>query len=303
MGLRGPAPTPTNVLQMRGSWRANMRKSEPKPKRIRPPCPRWLDARARKAWRTLAPKLKGMRVLTEVDQNALARYCQLWSRWREAEEFIAKRGTTYSVRDKEGNVVSLKKYPQVAMADELADKLLRLEQHFGLTPSARTRLPGHAGGNRCDRHLRPRLGNRELLRRGHRVKHYTINEIFYSLQGEGVRAGTANVFVRFTGCNLRCTTEAGPKSPGGFDCDTEYESGRRMTLDEIHSAAVESMNGAHTAGAWMILTGGEPGLQVDREFIDFVHGRGWRLGIETIGSVELPIGLDWITVSPNSPLK
>ncbi len=84
--------------------------------------------------------LHGMRVLTQVDQHALARYCQLWARWREAEEFLDKRGATYSVRDKDGNIVALKKYPQVVIASDLADKLLRLEQQFGLTPSARTRL-------------------------------------------------------------------------------------------------------------------------------------------------------------------
>ncbi len=56
------------------------------------------------------------------------------------------------------------------------------------------------------------------------MTHYRINEVFYSLQGEGIRAGTANVFVRFTGCNLRCALEPGPRSPGGFDCDTEFES-------------------------------------------------------------------------------
>lgn len=130
------------------------------------------------------------------------------------------------------------------------------------------------------------------------MRQYTINEIFYSLQGEGVRTGAANVFVRFTGCNLLCMVEPGPKSPGGFDCDTEFESGRRMTLDEIHTAAVETMNGGASNGSWMILTGGEPGLQVDREFIDFMHGRGWKLAIETNGSLELPDGIDWITVSP-----
>ena len=60
------------------------------------------------------------------------------------------------------------------------------------------------------------------------MKTYLVNEIFYSLQGEGVRAGTANVFLRFSKCNLTCKTET-----HGFDCDTEFESGRRMSLDEI----------------------------------------------------------------------
>ena len=131
------------------------------------------------------------------------------------------------------------------------------------------------------------------------MKRYEMNEIFYSLQGEGVRAGMANVFVRFAGCNLRCAMEAGPRSPGGFDCDTEFETGRAMTAEEIHAAATEAM-GSEPAppDAWIIFTGGEPALQVDRALVDFLHGKGWRLAIETNGSVVLPDGFDWITVSP-----
>src|SRR5262245_35338828 len=95
---------------------------------------------------------------------------------------------------------------------------------------------------------------------------YRINEVFYSLQGEGVRAGTANVFVRFTGCNLRCAMEPGDRSPGGFDCDTEFVSGRAVTLEELDDWIGVATRGV--ACAWLILTGGEPALQADREFID-----------------------------------
>jgi len=139
------------------------------------------------------------------------------------------------------------------------------------------------------------------------MKEYRINEVFYSIQGEGVRAGTANVFVRFAGCNMRCAMEPGPKSPGGFDCDTEFESGRMMTAAEIHARAVELMTGKTAESvdtpdrAWMVLTGGEPGLQVDREFVDLMHSSGWKLAIETNGSIELPAGIDWVTVSPKVP--
>ncbi len=121
------------------------------------------------------------------------------------------------------------------------------------------------------------------------MKSYTVNEIFYSLQGEGVRAGTPNLFLRLSRCNLTCTKET-----HGFDCDTEFESGRRLTLGEI----VEEMRQLTTDCQWIILTGGEPALQVDREMIDGLHAAGYRLAIETNGSVELPPGLDWITVSP-----
>lgn len=127
------------------------------------------------------------------------------------------------------------------------------------------------------------------------MKTYRVNEVFYSLQGEGMRTGTANVFVRFTGCNLRCAVEPGDKSPGGFDCDTEFASGRSVTLAELDEW-IEQVGGA--ACPWLVLTGGEPGLQVDAELIAHFHSRGKSLAIETNGSVELPPGLDWIAVSP-----
>ena len=65
------------------------------------------------------------------------------------------------------------------------------------------------------------------------MREYTVNEVFYSLQGEGTRAGTANFFVRFTGCNMRCDDEPGEKSPGGFKCDTEFTSGRKLTFEGL----------------------------------------------------------------------
>ena len=136
-------------------------------------------------------------------------------------------------------------------------------------------------------------------------KTYRINEMFYSIQGEGVRAGTANVFVRFSGCNQTCAVES-----HGFDCDTEFVSGVDMTLKEIaHKAAALMGEAWQASGAecWQVLTGGEPGLQVDEEYCQFFHDLGWSLAIETNGSIDLPhIGtgqlddyhLEWITVSP-----
>ncbi|MFY9821888.1 MAG: 7-carboxy-7-deazaguanine synthase QueE [Thermoanaerobaculia bacterium] len=121
------------------------------------------------------------------------------------------------------------------------------------------------------------------------MERYRVNEIFYSLQGEGVRAGTPNLFLRFSRCNLECRVET-----HGFDCDTEFESGRSMTLPEI----VAEMRSLSAACRWVVLTGGEPALQVDSELIDALHGEGYSLAIETNGSVELPAGIDWITVSP-----
>jgi organic radical activating enzyme len=118
---------------------------------------------------------------------------------------------------------------------------------------------------------------------------YLVNEIFYSLQGEGVRAGAPSFFLRLAKCNLACKVET-----HGFDCDTEFESGRWMTLPEI----VDELRQLSEKCEWIVLTGGEPALQVDREMIDALHAAGYKLAIETNGSVELPEGLDWITVSP-----
>lgn len=132
---------------------------------------------------------------------------------------------------------------------------------------------------------------------------------FYSLQGEGVRAGTTNVFIRFTGCNLRCEIKEGPKSPGGFDCDTEFESGRRVTLEELWEWIQKSVEistgevrrpGTEWKGS-IILTGGEPGLQVDKDLTDFLHAKSCFLAIETNGTINFQnkkVDLDWITLSP-----
>lgn len=128
------------------------------------------------------------------------------------------------------------------------------------------------------------------------TKLYTVNEIFYSLQGEGMRAGVPSVFVRFSGCNLECSIEAGPKSPGGFDCDTEFVSGRKLTGPEI---VEECRRASGQLCSWVILTGGEPGLQVDKELVGLLHKVGYSIAVETNGSVDLSdLKVDWMTVSP-----
>lgn len=110
---------------------------------------------------------------------------------------------------------------------------------------------------------------------------YKINEIFYSIQGEGARAGSANIFIRFAGCNLTC----------GF-CDTEFESYKEMDFEAIIQECYkyECKN--------IIFTGGEPLLQLDKMLIDLLKYRGYFLAVETNGSVRPPERLDWITLSP-----
>ena len=121
------------------------------------------------------------------------------------------------------------------------------------------------------------------------ARRYFVNEIFYSLQGEGVRAGTPNLFLRFARCNLACAQET-----HGFDCDTEFESGRWLETEEL----LAELRAASPDCRWIVLTGGEPALQVDAPLIAALHAAGYELAIETNGSVALPPGLDWVTVSP-----
>ena len=129
------------------------------------------------------------------------------------------------------------------------------------------------------------------------MKSYLINEIYFTLQGEGVRAGTANVFVRFTGCNMRCAVDAGPKSIGGFDCDTEFASGKKMSAKEI----IEACDKFYPKGKSksVVFTGGEPAIQLDVHLVSEMKKDGYFTAIETNGSLDVSeLGLDWITVSP-----
>lgn len=127
---------------------------------------------------------------------------------------------------------------------------------------------------------------------------YLVNEIFYTLQGEGHRVGSPSVFIRFTGCNLRCRIESGPKSPGGFDCDTEFASGIRMSTSRI----VEKTRAVGGECDWVVLTGGEPGLQIDEALLEaLVREGGYKVAIESNGTVDfatLKPFISWLVISP-----
>lgn len=120
---------------------------------------------------------------------------------------------------------------------------------------------------------------------------YRVNELFFSIQGEGRLVGTPMVFVRFSDCNLRCSVQN-----AGFDCDTEFMSGGDLDLDTIFAHATE----LNPSKGWLLCTGGEPALQVDEPFVQRAKSEGWRLAIETNGTLSLPDGFDWICVSPKS---
>ncbi|MBQ8128291.1 MAG: radical SAM protein [Prevotella sp.] len=115
---------------------------------------------------------------------------------------------------------------------------------------------------------------------------FRVNDIFYSLQGEGRNVGRAAVFIRFAGCNLRCPF-----------CDTEFDSFRDMTADEIMQAI------APFESRFVVLTGGEPTIQVDEAFVDLLHAYGYEVAMESNGTLPAPRNLDWLTVSPKRPLK
>jgi len=126
------------------------------------------------------------------------------------------------------------------------------------------------------------------------MKKYAINEVFYSLQGEGIRAGTSNVFIRFSGCNLKCDIKESEVSPGGFKCDTEFVSSVSLTSDELYDLVVKVGGECKS----IIFTGGEPTLQLDSMLVSHFKKEGYYVAIETNGSKKVVNGLDWVTVSP-----
>ena len=108
-----------------------------------------------------------------------------------------------------------------------------------------------------------------------------VNEIFYSLQGEGFNTGTPAIFVRLSGCNLDCPF-----------CDTDHSDGKEMTEGEI----IEEVS--RYKASLVVITGGEPALQLTESLVEMLHLLGKTVAVETNGTVELPKNVDWITLSP-----
>lgn len=138
MGKRGPKPTPTAILDLRGSRRADDR-PDLRVHAEMPEPPAWLVGAALEMWHELAALLYHAKVLTRRDRNALARYCRLWERWRRAEEQVDKVGLMLVGRDKDGNPV-MRRNPVAIEARNLAAILDRMEAAFGLNPSSRAAI-------------------------------------------------------------------------------------------------------------------------------------------------------------------
>jgi len=138
---------------------------------------------------------------------------------------------------------------------------------------------------------------------------YSVKEIFYTLQGEGTHAGRPAVFCRFAGCNLWTGREADRASAVCRFCDTDFVGTDGLGGGKFDTAAALA---SRIAAFWpdteagrlgrrfVVLTGGEPLLQVDSALIDALHAQGFEIAVETNGTIAAPAGLDWICVSPKA---
>ena len=130
---------------------------------------------------------------------------------------------------------------------------------------------------------------------------YSVKEIYYTLQGEGANTGRPAVFLRFAGCNLWSGREADRSSAVCQFCDTDFVGGNKFAGAEALAEEVAGQwFGNGTSKRFVVITGGEPLLQLDAPLIDSLHALGFEIAIETNGTLEAPDRLDWICVSPKA---
>ena len=138
---------------------------------------------------------------------------------------------------------------------------------------------------------------------------YSVKEIYYTLQGEGAQAGRPAVFCRFAGCNLWSGREEDRLDATCKFCDTDFvgtdgpEGGKFATAEELAHACRAAWKGNSGTPPFVVLTGGEPMLQVDDPLIDALHAAGFEIAIETNGTLPVPRSIDWICVSPKEGAK
>jgi len=133
---------------------------------------------------------------------------------------------------------------------------------------------------------------------------YAVREIFYTLQGEGANTGRAAVFCRFAGCNLWTGREADRASAICDFCDTDFVGvgpygGKFATAESLVAAVVDRWPSGQP-GRFVVCTGGEPLLQLDRDAVDAFHANGFTIAVETNGTQCPPAGIDWLCVSPKA---
>jgi 7-carboxy-7-deazaguanine synthase (Cx14CxxC type) len=134
---------------------------------------------------------------------------------------------------------------------------------------------------------------------------YAVKELFLTLQGEGVNAGRRAVFVRFAGCNLWSGREADRASAVCRFCDTDFvgvdgAGGGRFADAAALAGAVAAEWGEGADERFVVLTGGEPMLQVDGALVDALHAAGFTIAIESNGTIPAHPGLDWVCISPKA---
>jgi len=134
---------------------------------------------------------------------------------------------------------------------------------------------------------------------------YAVKEAFLTLQGEGAQSGSRAVFLRFAGCNLWSGREADRASAQCNFCDTDFVGtdgpggGKFAAADELANH-VAALWGETEDGRLVVVTGGEPMLQLDPALVDALHDRGFRVAAETNGTLAAVAGLDWLCVSPKA---
>ena len=135
---------------------------------------------------------------------------------------------------------------------------------------------------------------------------YQVKEIFYTLQGEGSNAGRPAVFCRFAGCNLWSGREPDRATAVCRFCDTDFVGtdgtlgGKFKNADALADQIQAQWPAGDRAHRFVVMTGGEPLLQVDSALIDALHARGFQIAVETNGTITAPPGIDWICVSPKA---
>ena len=134
---------------------------------------------------------------------------------------------------------------------------------------------------------------------------YAVKETFLTLQGEGVQSGARAVFLRFAGCNLWSGREQDRASAQCNFCDTDFvgtdgPGGGKFADAEALAGHVEALWGEGVEQRLVVITGGEPMLQLDRELIDALHARGFRVAVESNGTLAAATGIDWLCISPKA---